>query len=87
MDSIQHLQVTRNLGAPKDWDVSKGKCGSLPIQDIEYAGAPAMQSLWRPSAHELEALKRGAVLSLIVLGSVHPPVSLFITDDPLKKGA
>jgi hypothetical protein len=75
--------ATRVLGAPSGWDKSKqGTCGGLPIQDMDTSAGPGMMSLWEPTPDELERLKAGAKVSLLVLGTVHPPVSVAVGMPP-----
>jgi len=78
--------ATRVLGAPSDWDKSKqGACCGLPIQDMDTSAGPGMMSLWEPTPDELARLNAGAKVSLIVLGTAHPPVSLSVGMPP-KEG-
>lgn len=75
--------ATRVLGAPGDWDKSsQGPCAGLPIQDIDTSAGPGMMSVWEPTPEELARLNAGAKVSLVVLGRVHPPVSLSVGMPP-----
>lgn len=70
---------TRVLGAPAGWTPeTSGECGALPIRDQMNGDVPAMLSAWRPDAAEIEALANGATITLSVLGTAHPPVSMFV---------
>jgi len=75
--------ATRVLGAPGGWDKStQGPCGGLPIQDIDTSAGPGMMSVWEPTPEELVRLNAGAKVSLVVLGTAHPPVSLSVGMPP-----
>lgn len=75
--------TTRVLGAPNGWDkTQQGPCGGLPVQDIETTAGPGMMSVWEPTPEELARLNAGAKVSLLVLGQVHPPVSLSVGMPP-----
>lgn len=75
--------ATRVLGAPVGWDkAAQGPCGGLPIQDIETSAGPGMMSVWQPTPEELARLQAGAGVSLLVLGTVHPPVSVSVGMPP-----
>jgi len=77
--------ATRVLGAPPDWDkATKGPCCGLPVQDIETAAGPAMMSAWQPTPDELARLIAGASVTLLVLGRIHPPVSLAVSMPPAE---
>jgi hypothetical protein len=74
---------TRTLGAPWNWDNAKqGKCGSLPIRDIETTAGATMESAWHPTPEEIEALRNGAPVILSVVGHIHPPVMLSVGTAP-----
>ena len=75
--------MTRNLGAPPDWDAGKhGQCGHLPVRDEMTTAGQAMTSAWFSTVEELERLVRGAPIYLTVLGSVHPPVDVRVGQVP-----
>lgn len=76
MRFTQRPSNNRVLGAPKGWDQKALECGALPITQTEVDGMPAMVSFWRPDAAELEALQKGALVALWVIGEAHPPVSI-----------
>jgi len=78
MDPLPHPQRTRSFGRPANWDEARdGPCGTLDIADIvtpeRYA---AMQSLWRPSAEDLNKLNRGGAIALWIYGTTHPVVAM-----------
>lgn len=68
--------ATRELGKPRDWDDSKGSCGSLPIRDEMQPYGNTMTSAWQPTPDELERLNKGASVLLYIVGEVHPPVAV-----------
>jgi hypothetical protein len=71
--------ATRNLGAPAGWDPDRdGHCVHLPIQDLETAAGPAMQSVWLPTPEELDRLIGGAPITLMIYGRAHPPVMVSV---------
>lgn len=76
MTPATHPSNTRTLGAPKDWDHSKGACSALPITDSTLCGIPCAVSFWRPSPAELELLNTGGSVSLWVTGQNMPPVAV-----------
>lgn len=79
MDRTQHPSNNSVLGAPIGWDQDQLPCGALPITRLQVDGQPCMVSFWRPTADELAALQAGALVSLWVYGSGHPPVSVGVT--------
>jgi hypothetical protein len=79
MKAIKFRNVTTEYGAPEDWnDLKTGHCDPLPVREFNINGVPAMESFWEPSADEIEQIKNGANISLVVIGTAHPPVSLRI---------
>lgn len=83
--------ATRYLGAPVGWEPEKdGHCAHLAVRDMPVnggpgnPGVPAMHSVWEPTPDELERLKAGAPVYLIVIGSAHPPVSLSVGRAPAE---
>ena len=81
--------ATRWLGAPLGWRPDEhGDCGHLAIRDMPINdGVPAMHSVWEPTPEELERLNAGAKVYLLVVGSVHPPVSLMVGALPIEEPA
>jgi len=77
MMSIPLLNVTRRLGAPDNWDHSAhGICHTLEICDV----GGWMISLWQPSPEELKAIVDGKHVVLMIQGTVHPVVSLSVSN-------
>jgi hypothetical protein len=73
--------VTRIIGK------SQGYLG-LPLRDelinctVGGQGTPAMVTAWQPTPDELARLNAGASVHLRVLGTVHPPVMVGVSDPP-----
>jgi len=81
---------TRTLGAPSNWDQSKGECAGLPIMDQETENGPCMISEWQPEANDLKLLNMGMPLHLWIFGDTHPVVSITVgqpTQEILDKTA
>jgi hypothetical protein len=80
--------ATRYLGAPVGWKPDEqGDCAHLAIRDMPINGdVPSMHSVWEPTPDELERLKAGAQIYLIIVGSSHPPVSLSVGSAPDDAG-
>lgn len=74
------------LGAPKDWDVAKQgvHVDTIHARSMVIGNTPAIMTIWVPSADEIEMMKNGHPIVLVVLGSQFPPVSLAVADDKLK---
>lgn len=80
MDIATIKGKTRSLGAPPDWDESKGTCETLPVRDVQTDIGHCMISAWKPSAEELAALNAGQAVHLWVYGIAHPVVSVTVGD-------
>lgn len=80
--------ATRYLGAPDGWvPDATGDCAHLAIRDMPINGdVPSMHSVWEPTPDELERLKAGAKVYLIIVGAVHPPVALSVGAAPGDAG-
>lgn len=72
--------ATRYLGAPIGWKPDEhGDCARLAIRDMPVNGdVPSMHSVWEPTPDELERLKAGAPVYLMIVGTVHPPVMVSV---------
>lgn len=72
--------ATRTLGAPTDWQEDEsGKCYGLPVRDVVTKdGVNWMVSAWEPSPAELQAMINGESIKLMIQGTSHPVVSLFV---------
>lgn len=73
--------ATRNLGAPKNWTAEDGICRGLPIRDDNGGGQNLMTSAWEPTPAELDLLNKGAKIYLTIVGTGHPPVSLWVNEE------
>lgn len=69
---------TRILGAPSNWDQSKGECVGLPIMDQDTENGSCMISEWQPEAADLKLLNMGMPIHLWVYGTTHPVVSISV---------
>lgn len=79
MKPIIMKTTTEVLGAPKDWNEEKhGECEGLAITRTSDG---CMFSYWRPSWLERWKVLLGKPVRLCVVGHVHPPVALEVTDD------
>lgn len=80
-------RADRWLGAPIGWKPDEhGPCAHLAIRDMDTTGGPAMMSLWEATPDELERLNKGAPISLLVMGQIHPPVMLAVGMVPKEDG-
>ncbi len=78
--------ATRYLGAPRGWKPERdGPCGHLAILDMETTAGPAMMSLWEPTPDEIERIKAGAPVRLVIVGQVHPPVEVSVGQVPKEE--
>ncbi len=59
---------------------------TLAVRREVLDGHPCMTSLWEPTPYELELLKAGGAVKLIVQGSTHPPVILSVQPAPPIRG-
>jgi hypothetical protein len=76
MMPTQHTSNNDVLGAPKDWDQGAMPCGALAITRCDIDGLPCIMSFWRPSLEEINILKEGGTVALMVFGQGMPPVTL-----------
>lgn len=81
------MQIGRIQGCTRVLGKSQGYIG-LPIRDIRIddpvsgPNAPAMETAWIPTAEEIAAIQRGAPIILRILGTGHPPVMLYVGEEP-----
>ena len=80
MNKTQHPSNNCVLGAPKGWDQKVAPCDALAVTRIEFHGQPAMVSFWIPTREEMKQLAAGAKVALWVIGEVHPPVALSVSE-------
>lgn len=73
MIAIDTALTTDRLGAEG--------CSTLPV----VSDGRGFSSFWKPTPEELAALAAGATVQLIVLGSGHPPVSLYVNNPEWTK--
>lgn len=83
MKPIKTRHTNRILGAPDGWNVLKySPCVGLPlIQTKTGPGDSEVQyhSHWKTSWRERLLILLGRPITLGINGSVHPPVSLYVT--------
>ena len=83
MTSTEFHGVTRVLVPPDGWkDSAEASCLPMYIRDDTLAGYHSMQSVWSLTAEERFAVARGANISVMILGCVHPPIA--VTVDNVK---
>ncbi|HLP70429.1 MAG TPA: hypothetical protein VK181_23225 [Rhizobium sp.] len=81
------MQIGMIAGHTRIIGKSQGYLG-LPIRDIATdcpvngPGTPAMETAWLPTPDEIEAINAGAPIILRILGTGHPPVSLYVGEVP-----
>jgi hypothetical protein len=81
MNKAQHRSNNGVLGAPAGWDQAALPVDALPITRTTYDGVDAIVSFWRPTPDEVEALRRGAVVMLSVIGTSMPPVAVGVAPE------
>jgi hypothetical protein len=85
MIAKRHPRATRYLGAPAGWQPENhGDCAHLAISDTRHKSGNAMESIWEPTPAEMERLNAGAPVSLLILGEIHPPVTINVGMIPSK---
>ena len=76
---INFKEATNMLGAPPGVDPKN--CGALPVMLIPGAEdnmGTCFVSFWKPTPEDIEKLKSGEFVRLIVRGTRHPPVMVDI---------
>jgi hypothetical protein len=64
----------------------------LPVRDalincpVNGPDTPNMETAWIPSPAEIAAINRGAPIILRLLGTMHPPVTLYVGIAPGEEG-
>jgi uncharacterized cupin superfamily protein len=54
----------------------------LPVRHAEYEpGIPMMETHWMPTADDIRKLLNGEPIRVRILGSVPPPMNVFVGDD------
>jgi len=81
------MQIGRITGTTRVIGKSQGYLG-LPLRDITIdckvngPDFPAMETAWLPTQEEIAAISSGAPIILRILGTVHPPVLVYVGDIP-----
>lgn len=81
------MQIGRIQGATRVLGQRQGYLG-LPLRDgvindkVTGPGTPVMETAWLLSNDEIDQLRSGAPLILRVVGTNHPPVMLYVSEQP-----
>lgn len=81
------MQIGMIAGHTRIIGKSQGYLG-LPIRDITTEctvngpETPAMETAWLPTPAEIAAINAGASIILRILGTGHPPVMLYVGEEP-----
>lgn len=71
-----------NMNFTKPSDMTDEQCSSLPAwKGEDKDGVPIIVSYWQPNQKDIELIKNGHSLCLIVCGENMPPVSLCTFDE------
>jgi hypothetical protein len=81
MEPGKIASATRIMGAPGNWDQSKGECVGLPIEERMTEHGPVMISEWNPTTEERERLAKGLPVHLWVYGRGHPVVAISVGEE------
>ena len=72
------MMLRHIAGATRVLGQSQGYLG-LPVRDAKLEdGTPVMMTAWEPTPKEIEAINAGKSILLMVLGTAHPPVNMFV---------
>ena len=52
---------------------------------VNGPGTPSMTTAWEPTPAEMEAIARGALVHVRILGEVHPPIMVEVGEPPESK--
>jgi hypothetical protein len=68
---------------PVNWEEEKnGQCGDLQIHDgWDDRGNPVMISAWKPTPEELDKLRQGKPVMLMIHGRNHPVVAVYVGEN------
>ena len=83
MIPIQFPQVTHTFRRPEE--IPDELCGDLPVAVVlqEDLVTPLLVYCWKPNYEDIEAIKNGKPIYLIVMSSVHPPIEI-TTESPFE---
>ena len=86
MNPIDRKDASRRMTPPKDWNEdADGPCGVLAIADVAGGdGMNWMESLWKPTPEEIDALVAGHPVILMIGGWAHPVVSISVAASPME---
>lgn len=54
----------------------------LAVRDIMIDECPAMMTAWEVTPEELEEIKNGEPVIIIILGDMHPPIMIGVGEPP-----
>ncbi len=75
--------ATRVYGKPENWDDEQnGSCVALAVREEVHGGIRFMVSAWEPTPEELEAIKAGASIHLMISAPQHPVVAMTVGPVP-----
>ncbi|NEH72327.1 hypothetical protein [Rhizobium leguminosarum] len=81
------MQIGMIQGHTRIIGKSQGYIG-LPLRDVvtndtvNGPDTPAMETAWIPDPDEIAAIVAGAPIILRILGTVHPPVMIYVGEVP-----
>lgn len=76
MKAIPILNATRGLAE------NQPEYNVLEIRDSQpQPGVNVMTSAWKPTKEELQLLNNDGIIQLSIMGTLHPPVSMVITEN------
>lgn len=82
MRPMQHPSNNCVLEAPQGWDQKSTECSSLPVTVTEVNGLPCVFSYWTLEEKDIELIKAGGSIALVIVGRSMPPVSIGVTPTP-----
>lgn len=75
-------RASKPIGAPENWDESKGSCATLHVR-VEYdQGLRFLTSAWQPTQAEIAAINAGAMIHLGISAAQHPVVRMGVGPIP-----
>jgi hypothetical protein len=79
------MLIGRIQGTTRVLGKQQGYLG-LPLRDVDVecsvsGPTKAMESAWHPTPKEIELINSGASIILRVMGTIHPPVMLYVGNE------
>lgn len=81
MNAVKHKHCNHVIGAPIGWDQDKLPVDALPVNVAMEDGVCLLQSFWRPTPEEIEAISHGHCVLLTILSNQHPIVSVGVAHE------